>query len=96
MSMLRQDVSRQVLAEALKTGDIFYITCIDDPEKLRPLYEKYKSNLPDGFTEIIIDGGNHAGFGMYGEQAGDGASDISSAEQISVTADYIADFILRK
>ncbi len=62
----------------------------------REKYEKYKSNLPDGFTEIIIDGGNHAGFGMYGEQAGDGASDISSAEQISVTADYIADFILRK
>ncbi|MBQ3141758.1 MAG: HAD family hydrolase [Clostridia bacterium] len=31
-------------AEALKTGDIFYITCIDDPEKLRPLYEKYKDN----------------------------------------------------
>lgn len=28
--------------EALKKGDIFYITCIDEPQKLRPLYEKYK------------------------------------------------------
>lgn len=27
----------------LGSGDIFYITCIDEPLKLRPLYEKYKS-----------------------------------------------------
>lgn len=27
----------------LKWGDIFYITCIDEPEKLKPLYEKYKN-----------------------------------------------------
>jgi len=26
----------------LKSGDIFYITCMDEPEKLEPLYEKYK------------------------------------------------------
>lgn len=26
----------------LKEGSIFYITCIDEPKKLRPLYEKYK------------------------------------------------------
>ncbi|MDE6639303.1 MAG: HAD family hydrolase [Acetatifactor sp.] len=28
--------------DALKKGDIFYITCIDEPEKLEPLYEKYR------------------------------------------------------
>ena len=28
--------------ENLKDGNIFYITCIDTPEKLKPLYEKYK------------------------------------------------------
>lgn len=28
--------------ERLKEGNIFYITCIDKPEKLGPLYEKYK------------------------------------------------------
>lgn len=26
----------------LKKGDIFYISCIDEPEKLRPFYEKYR------------------------------------------------------
>ncbi|MGN1223686.1 MAG: HAD family hydrolase [Ruminococcus sp.] len=27
----------------LKSGNLFYITCIDAPHKLKPLYEKYKS-----------------------------------------------------
>ncbi|MCM1188994.1 MAG: HAD family hydrolase [bacterium] len=26
----------------LKAGNIFYITCIDEPKKLKPLYEKYR------------------------------------------------------
>ena len=26
----------------LKEGNIFYITCIDEPKKLKPLYDKYK------------------------------------------------------
>lgn len=29
-------------AEELKKGELFYITCIDKEEKLKPLYEKYK------------------------------------------------------
>lgn len=29
--------------EELKKGDIFYITCIDGPGKLRPLYDKYRN-----------------------------------------------------
>lgn len=28
----------------LKSGNIFYITCIDKPRKLKPLYEKYKDS----------------------------------------------------
>lgn len=27
----------------LKSGNIFYITCIDEPKKLEPLYEKYQN-----------------------------------------------------
>lgn len=50
-------------------------------------YEASKSNLPDGFTEIIIDGGCHAYFGMYGAQDGDGMPTISNGEQIRLTVD---------
>ena len=59
----------------------------------RESYESDKANLPADFTERIIDGGCHAYFGSYGEQDGDGAPTISNEQQISLTADYIADFI---
>lgn len=36
--------SVQTISE-LKSGDIFYITCIDEPEKLEPLFEKYKDDF---------------------------------------------------
>lgn len=57
-------------------------------------YEKSKAKLPADFTEQVIEGGNHAGFGFYGEQQGDGEAQISAAEQSYMTAIYIADFIL--
>ena len=60
----------------------------------REKYEKYKPNLPDGFTEYVIDGGCHAYFGKYGEQEGDNPASISADEQIEITADKIAEFIL--
>ncbi|MBD5456131.1 MAG: HAD family hydrolase [Lachnospiraceae bacterium] len=28
----------------LKQGNIFYVTCIDEPQKLKPLYDKYKDD----------------------------------------------------
>ena len=56
-------------------------------------YDEYKSNLPADLEESVIEGGNHAGFGMYGEQKNDGAATITSAEQIGVTADIIAAFV---
>ena len=55
-------------------------------------YEEYRSNLPD-LTEQILEGGNHAGFGLYGAQKGDGAASISGLEQIEQTAALIAEFI---
>lgn len=59
----------------------------------REKYEESKSNLPRGFTEIVIEGGCHAYFGMYGAQDGDGTPTISNAEQIAITADHIIDMM---
>ena len=36
---------------------------------------------PTGYTETVIDGGNHAQFGNYGEQRGDGNAAVSPEEQ---------------
>lgn len=44
-------------------------------------YEKYYENLPEDMVETVIDGGNHAYYGNYGEQAGDGTAVISREEQ---------------
>lgn len=32
-------------AAKLKSGNLFYLTCIDEPHKLKPLYEKYKGSF---------------------------------------------------
>lgn len=59
----------------------------------REKYEKYRSNLGEGLTEIVIEGGCHAYFGTYGMQKGDGNPTISVYEQITITSDHIIDFI---
>ena len=56
-------------------------------------YDKYKTNMPKGFTEFVIEGGCHAYFGMYGEQDGDGKPSITNEEQIVITADKILQII---
>lgn len=58
----------------------------------REKYDENKTNLPDDFTEIVIKGGCHAYFGMYGNQEGDGTPTITQSEQIEITAEKIAGF----
>ena len=55
----------------------------------REKYDGYRPNLPEGFTEVIIEGGNHACFGAYGEQEGDGTATITPAEELRQTAEAI-------
>ena len=57
-------------------------------------YEKNRSNLPKNFSELVLDGGCHAYFGVYGPQNGDGTPTLSNKEQISLTAQAISQFIL--
>lgn len=59
----------------------------------REKYDRYKSNLPAALTEIVLEGGCHAGFGMYGAQKGDGVPTVSSEEQILRSADLIFSFM---
>lgn len=51
----------------------------------RENYQQYKSNLPSDAVEYVIEGGNHAQFGYYGAQEGDGNALISAEEQIAET-----------
>ena len=65
----------------------------EDEVMNREKYEENKKNLPPDFTEIVIEGGCHAYFGMYGEQEGDGESLLTPAEQISFTAEKILEHV---
>lgn len=59
----------------------------------REKYEECQENLPAGWSEIKIDGGCHAYFGMYGTQKGDGMPALSAEEQIRLSAAYISEFL---
>ncbi len=55
----------------------------------REKYAECAVNLPDTAEELVIDGGNHAMFGDYGRQEGDGEGWISPSEQQTVTAEAV-------
>ena len=55
----------------------------------REKYADDRKNLPDNTREIIIAGGNHAGFGNYGPQRGDGQAAIRAQEQIAITVNEL-------
>lgn len=56
-------------------------------------YRQYRSNLPQDTLELVLEGGNHAGFGCYGPQEGDGVTTLAPGTQLQWTADAIVDFI---
>lgn len=49
--------------------------------------------MPAGYTELCMEGGNHAGFGNYGKQKGDGEAKISSEKQQKQTIEAVMQMI---
>lgn len=47
----------------------------------------------EDYTEICIEDGNHAGFGCYGAQSGDGTASITQEEQWAQTVETILEWI---
>lgn len=57
-------------------------------------YEESRAKWSDAAVEIVIQGGNHAGYADYGVQRGDGVATISPEEQqAQVAADIIGTFL---
>ncbi len=82
-----------ILLAAYSTQDIsssnLKVLCVygsNDGVLNKDKYEKYKSNLPSNYVELVIEGGNHAQFGNYGSQSGDGDATITASEQQEKTA----------
>lgn len=77
--------------EDLKETDLDVLSIYGKNDKVlnAEKYKENKDNLPKDYEEIIIEGGNHAYFGSYGAQDGDGEPEISNEEQIEFTVDAI-------
>lgn len=81
--------------EDLSNTDLNVISIYGSNDQVLSLdkYENNKINLPADYNEYIIEGGNHACFGSYGKQDGDGEASITGEEQVSMTVKYILENI---
>lgn len=57
-------------------------------------YQACRSKLPEDALELVLEGGNHAQFGSYGPQEGDGTPGVTPEEQIVWTAEIICEEII--
>lgn len=57
-------------------------------------YAKSRVNLPESLREVVLEGGNHAQFGAYGAQDGDGEATLSAQEQLAQTVAAILPAIM--
>lgn len=77
---------REDLAVASVYGTRDGLTTVQDVERSRRF-------LPEDTAFVAVEGGNHAGFGWYGSQPGDGEADIPREEQQAQTAAAILDVL---
>ncbi|MBN1241071.1 MAG: hypothetical protein JXA15_00020 [Spirochaetales bacterium] len=55
--------------------------------------EEYRRLLPPHAAFRVVEGGNHAGFGSYGAQKGDGASTLAVGAQADLVVSELAEFL---
>lgn len=76
------DISETMIYALCMYGSNDEILDLDD-------YERNWDNLPYDAKEVVISGGNYAGFAMYGEQRGDGEATLPKSTQIRLAATEI-------
>lgn len=98
VSKNKEKVKGIILLAAYSTSDITEAEVLsiygeNDLVLSKDKYVKNINNLPQNFTEVVIKGGNHSGFALYGEQKGDGKLEITQNEQINITVFSIINFV---
>lgn len=73
--------------------DVLSIWASNDEVADSKVIKSAKSVMPRGAEFMEIEGGNHAGFGDYGEQKGDGKASISNEQQMMQTSEAIVELI---
>ena len=82
--------------ESLKAEDFTVLSIYGSEDAVLNMenIEDGRALVPENYIEICIEGGNHAYFGNYGEQDGDGVATITREEQQKQTVAAIIDMIL--
>ena len=80
-------------AEDLNNVSVLSIYGSNDKVFNKETYDKSKGLMDYNLTEYVINGGNHAQFASYGNQAGDGVATISGENQRKQTEKEILEFI---
>ena len=65
----------------------------EDSVLSREKLEEGRKYLPEDAQELVIEGGNHAQFGCYGEQKGDGKASVSAEKQREQTVEAIVELL---
>ena len=76
----------------LSSADIEVLSIYGSEDKVINMdkYNECKVNLPSDYNEVVIEGGCHSYFGMYGMQDGDGNPTITNQEQLNLTKEHIS------
>ena len=79
----------------LTNTDLSVLTIYGTEDQImnRERYADGLTKLPGDFTEVIIEGGCHAYFGMYDGQDGSELLPVNNEEQLYLTSRAIADFV---
>ena len=95
-----QDVDGLLLLAAYSSADISdfsgpVISLVGSNDQVlnREKYEEAQDMLPPSAEERVIEGGNHAGYGDYGAQQGDGTASITPQEQQEAVVDAVDDLL---
>lgn len=96
-----KDFDGLILLAAYSTADLSHtnlevisIYGSNDQVLNRDKYQENLIHLPSDYKEFILEGGNHAYFGTYGEQKGDGKATLTNSQQIEQTVHLLKDYII--
>lgn len=79
--------------DGLKDEDLNAITIWGDKDGVADLDKVINGSYPKHTTKKMIEGGNHAGFGDYGDQKGDNPAGISNTDQMNAAAQAVINLI---
>lgn len=80
-------------ADDLGNMSVLSIYGSNDKTLNKETYDESKGLMDYNLTEYVIEGGNHAQFGSYGNQSGDGVASIAAEDQREQTEKEILEFI---